>query len=158
MIFIGCPMKWLVHFAPGAPRDVLHGVPPKALLAGLLGDPLLRSSAAGVHGLVDTWDIETRWGHQLKHLEMWELRCFFWVFSDTEMVQTVTVKNVNFLTEMVFSHCLMFILRDVVAVVQTKCVRSMAHFHVLQSCNILLDIPNVLGACWFPPLTLLIVC
>ena len=47
---------------------------------------------------------------------------------------------------------------DVVAVVHEKSVRSMAHFHVLQSCNILLDIPNVLGACWFSPLTLLIVC
>jgi len=44
------------NFAPGAPRDVLAGlVPPKALLAGLLGDPSLNSAAGA--GLVDTWDI-----------------------------------------------------------------------------------------------------
>eukprot|EP00435_Cladocopium_sp_Y103_P024117 s327_g5.t2 len=40
--------------SPGAPRDMLHGVPPKALLAGLLGDPSLKNSAAGA-GLADAW-------------------------------------------------------------------------------------------------------
>ena len=54
------------NFAPGASRDVLAGlVPPKALLAGLLGDPSLNAAGAvNGAGLVDTWDISTRWGHQ----------------------------------------------------------------------------------------------
>jgi hypothetical protein len=88
-VFVSVPEG---NFAPGAPRDVLHGVPPKALLAGLLGDPSLNLNGAvnGVHGLVDTWDIETRWGHQKTPTEMLEMMGFPEFFL-TEMVKTVTV-------------------------------------------------------------------